>query len=84
MKTVPLSEIAADLPAHLKFAEQDPVLITDSGKVVGLLMGFNDSVDWWETLLLHHPQMIDRVNNARHNLQRGHALTIEQIRRKYD
>lgn len=55
----------------------------DRGVPAGILIGFSNSEDWWEELLLRHPKFQARVAQARKSLREGRGRTLEQIKEKY-
>lgn len=84
MKQVSIDRIARDFSNYMKIAEKDNVVITQDGKPIGILMGWDDSEDWWEELLLRHPKFQDRILRSRQSLREGKTKTIEEIRAKYE
>jgi prevent-host-death family protein len=83
MKQVPLSEIKDDLSRYLRMAAKEDIIITRHGVPAGMLIGFEDSEDWWEELLLNHPRFQARIEQARRSLRTGKGISIETMREKY-
>ncbi len=83
MIRVPLHKIKDSLSQYLRQAEQEDIIITRHGVPAGILIGFENPDEWWEELLLRHPQFQARVAQARENLRAGRGRTIEEVREKY-
>ncbi|MEQ9354469.1 prevent-host-death protein [Coleofasciculus chthonoplastes] len=84
MKQVSIEEVSQDLPGYLQVAEKDYIVITREGMAIGLLIGLEDSEDWWEELLLQNPQFLKRIEKARSSLREGKGISLEEIRKKYE
>jgi prevent-host-death family protein len=83
MREISIDEVKNDLEGYLEIAEKEYVIITQKGVPVGILIGLEESDDWWEELLLSGPLFRARIDRARKNLREGKGLTLEQIRAKY-
>lgn len=83
MREISIDEVKNDLEGYLEIAEKEYVIITQKGVPVGILIGLEESDDWWEELLLSSPLFRARIDRARKNLREGKGLTLEQIRAKY-
>jgi prevent-host-death family protein len=79
MKKVPLSEIKDDLSRFLREAENQEIVITRHGKPAGLLIGFASEEDWFEYRLENDPRFIRRIEQARHSLQVGRGISLEDL-----
>jgi PHD/YefM family antitoxin component YafN of YafNO toxin-antitoxin module len=84
MKQVSIEEVSKDLPGYLQVAEQEYIVITREGVAVGILIGLEDSEDWWEELLLQNPQFLKRIEKARRSLREGKGISLEEMRKKYE
>ncbi len=80
MKEVPLSEIKDDLSRFLREAENQEIVITRHGKPAGLLIGFESEEDWFEYRLENDPRFLRRIEQARHSLQAGRGIKLENIK----
>ena len=80
MKEVPLSEIKDDLSRFLREAENQEIVITRHGKPAGLLIGFELEEDWFEYRLENDPRFLRRIEQARHSLQAGRGIKLENIK----
>lgn len=83
MRQVPIDEIKNDLPGYLQVAETESVIITRDGQPVGILIGLEDTEDWWEELLLREPRFNTEIAQARQSLKQGKGISIEELRAKY-
>jgi len=83
MKQVSIDEIKNDLSGYLQIAEKESVVITRDGQPVGILIGLEDTEDWWEELLLRDRHFEAEVAQARQSLREGKGIRIEEIRAKY-
>ena len=83
MRQVPLNQVKDSLSKYLRLAETEDVIITRHGVPAGILIGFTDSAEWWEELLLRHPQFQARIAQARKSLRAGQGRSIEQLKEKY-
>ncbi|MFP4413743.1 hypothetical protein [Coleofasciculus sp.] len=52
--------------------------------LVGILIGLEDSEDWWEELLLQNPQFLKRIEKARSSLREEKGISLEEMRKKYE
>jgi len=77
---VPLSEIKDDLSRFLREAENQEIVITRHGKPAGLLIGFESEEDWFEYRLENDPRFLRRIEQARHSLQAGRGIKLENLR----
>jgi PHD/YefM family antitoxin component YafN of YafNO toxin-antitoxin module len=84
MKQVSIEEVSKDLPGYLQVAEQEYIVITREGVAIGILIGLEDSEDWWEELLLQNPQFLKRIEKARRSLREGKGISLEEMRKKYE
>jgi len=83
MKEVPIEEVINNMSGHLQIAEKEYVVITRNGIPAEILIGLEESDDWWEELLMREPQFQARVSQARQSLREGKGISIEQLREKY-
>lgn len=83
MMQVPLNQVKDSLSKYLRLAETEDIIITRHGVPAGILIGFTDPDEWWEELLLRHPQFQARIVQARASLREGRGRSIEQLREKY-
>lgn len=84
MIQVALNEVKDDLSRYLRIAEKEDVIITRHGVPAGLLIGFADTEDWWEELLLRNPRFQERLEQARQSLREGKGITLEELRKKHN
>ncbi len=83
MKQVSVDEVKNDLSGYLQLAEKENVVITRDGQPVGILIGLEDSEDWWEDLMMRDPRFEAEIAQARQSLKEGQGISIEKLRAKY-
>jgi prevent-host-death family protein len=83
MKQVSIDEVKNDLSGYLKLAETESVVIIRDGQPVGILIGLEDSEDWWEELMLRDPRFKAEIAIARQSLKEGKGISLEEIKAKY-
>ena len=83
MKQVSVDEVKNDLSGYLQLAEKENVVITRDGQPVGILIGLEDSEDWWEDLMMRDPRFETEIAQARQSLKEGQGISIEKLRAKY-
>ena len=79
MKTIPMTEIQQDFPKFLRLAEAEEIVVTDEGRPVGLLIGFEDNDPDWSDALLSDPRFLKRVADARESYRQGKFTRLEDI-----
>jgi len=55
------------------------IVITRHGKPAGLLIGFESEEDWFEYRLENDPRFLRRIKQARHSLQAGRGISLEDL-----
>ncbi len=83
MKQVSVDEVKNDLSGYLQLAEKENVVITRDGQPVGILIGLEDSEDWWEDLMMRDPRFEAEIAQARQSLKEGQGISMEKLRAKY-
>jgi prevent-host-death family protein len=68
-----------DLSKYLRLAEKDEVVITRHGRPAGILIGFRSEDDWFEYRLVHHPQFLERIAEAREAIRAGRGVRLEDF-----
>jgi prevent-host-death family protein len=79
VKEVPLSEVKDDLSRYLREAETQEIIITRHGRPAGILIGFESEEAWLEYRLENDPRFLRRIEQARHSLQAGRGVRLEDI-----
>ncbi len=78
MKKIPMTEIQLDFPRFLRLAEEEGIVVTDEGRPVGLLIGFDDEEDWSDELL-SDPRFLKRVADARESYRKSNFTRLEDV-----
>jgi prevent-host-death family protein len=79
MKKAALSEVKDDLSKFLRLAEKEEIVITQHGKPVGVLIGFESEEDWFDYRLENDPRFLRRVEAARRSLSLGKGVRLEDL-----
>ncbi len=79
MKKVAISDLEDDLPKYLRIARTEDVVITDEGKPVGVLIGFESEDDWFDYQLENDPRFLRRIEEARQQAREGLGVRLEDI-----
>ena len=77
MKTIPMIEIQQDFSKFLRLAEEEGIVVTEDGRPVGLLIGFDD--DDWSDELLTDPRFLKRIADARESFRQGKFTRLEDV-----
>lgn len=79
MTTAKLSELKDNLSAFVKQAANEDVIITNHGKAVAVLRGFEDEDDYLEYRLLNDPKFQNIVKQSRREYKEGKLTKIEDL-----
>jgi len=79
MTTAKLSELKDNLSAFVKQAANEDVIITNHGKAVAVLRGFEDEDDYLEYRLLNDPKFQNIVKQSRREYKEGKLTRIEDL-----
>lgn len=79
MKTIPLTEVQTDLPKFLRMAEDEEIVMTEAGRPVGMLIGFDPEDDLSDVLLESDPRFLKRVAAARESIRQGKGVRLEDF-----
>jgi prevent-host-death family protein len=79
VKRVSLVEAKATLPALLRRAGRDGVVITRQGKPAGVLIGFATESDWHDYRLENDPRFLGRVRRSRASVAAGRVRALEDL-----
>ncbi|BAU14584.1 hypothetical protein LEP3755_51330 [Leptolyngbya sp. NIES-3755] len=79
MKEVTVSEVQNNFSEYLQLAEQEEILITDDGKPVGMLVGFESGEDLDDYRLENDPRFLRRIAKSRESVKAGNVVRLEDI-----
>jgi prevent-host-death family protein len=68
-----------DFSRYLKLANREEIVITRHGRPAGVLIGFEDEDAWFDYRIENHPEFLQRVQEAREDLQAGRGVRIEEL-----
>jgi prevent-host-death family protein len=79
MITASISEIKNDFSSFVTQARQEDVIVTNHGKPVAFIRGFEDDDDYTEHRLLNDPRFQQIVERAREDYQSGRVTKLSDI-----
>lgn len=82
MKTMTIESLNDDARSRVMDALSEPVLLTESGEPLLIIMNLADE-DVVDDLIVRHPGFRASVEQARQQKARGQVKTLAEIRRKY-
>ena len=74
MKTASQSEVAADFAGYVKATKQGPVVVTDKGKPVAVLLRTESDDDLERLLMGHSPKLQSILEAARKRFREGRSI----------
>lgn len=78
-REVALAEVKDDLSKYLRLAAGEEIVITRHGRPAGILIGFASDEDWFEYRLEHHPEFLQRIEEARAAIRAGRGIPLREI-----
>lgn len=82
MKTMTIESLTDDLKSRVMDALSEPVLLTESGEPLLVIMNLADE-DVIDDLIVRHPGFRVSIERARLQKAQGQVKTLNEIRRKY-
>ena len=79
MKIASVADIKAHLSAYLRSASRGPVVVTRSGKAVGVLLAVEDEEELERLVLAYSPRMRKILSAARARLRKGAGIAHEDF-----
>lgn len=77
MKVATQNEVAADFAEYLKATKQGPVIVTDKGKPVAVLLRSEGEDDLERLLMGHSPKLQSILEAARKRFRKGGGIPHE-------
>jgi prevent-host-death family protein len=77
MKTATQTEVAADFARYVKAAKKGPVIVTDNGKPVAVLLNSESDEDVERLLMGHSPKLQTILQSARKRFRDGQGIPHE-------
>jgi prevent-host-death family protein len=68
-----------DLSKYLRLAERREIVITRHGRPAGVLIGFKSEDDWFDYRLVHDPEFLQRIAEARQAIRAGRGVRLEDL-----
>ena len=79
MITVSISEIKNDFSGYLERSSGEDVIVTNHGKPVAVIHGFEDEDEYLEHRLLNDPRFKNIVASSREDYRRGKVTRMEDL-----
>ena len=79
MKIASVADIKAHFSAYLRAAVRGPVVVTRSGKPVGVLLAVGDEEELERLLLAYSPKLRKILDAARQRIRTGSAVPHEDF-----
>jgi antitoxin (DNA-binding transcriptional repressor) of toxin-antitoxin stability system len=80
MKAISVNDLQSDVSKYLAIAGQEDLLITENGKPIGVLRGFDSEEDVFDYELESHPNFLKRVEHTRQQFHQGQGVSLESVR----
>jgi prevent-host-death family protein len=74
MKIASVADMKAHLSAYLRSASRGPVVVTRSGKAVGVLLAVEDDEELERLLIAYSPRMKKILGAARERIRKGAGI----------
>jgi prevent-host-death family protein len=79
MKTATQTEVAANFARYVKAAKKGPVIVTDNGKPVAILLKSESDEDVERLLMGHSPKLQAILQSARKRFRDGGGISHEEF-----
>jgi PHD/YefM family antitoxin component YafN of YafNO toxin-antitoxin module len=79
VKVASQSEVAADFAGYVKATKQGPVIVTDQGKPVAVLLRSEGEDDLERLLMGHSPKLQSILKAARKRFRKGRGIPHERF-----
>ena len=79
MIKVPLSKVKDNFSEFVKKAGKEEVVVTNHGRAVAVIIGFEDEDDWLEYRLLKDERFLARVSQSRRQYKEGKYRALEDL-----
>lgn len=84
MKIASVADVKAHLSAYLRSAASGPVVVTRSGKPVGVLLGVDDEEELERLVLAYSPRLRAILDAARKRIRSGAFIRHEDLWQELD
>jgi prevent-host-death family protein len=79
MKIASVADIKAHFSAYLRSAARGPVVVTRSGKAVGVLLAIDDEEELERLVLAYSPRLRTLLDAARQRIRAGAGIRQEDL-----
>ncbi len=84
MKIASVADIKAHFSAYLRAATRGPVVVTRSGKPVGMLLAIDDEEELERLVLAYSPRLRTILDAARQRMRAGAGIRHEDLWREIE
>jgi prevent-host-death family protein len=84
MKIASVADIKAHFSAYLRSAVRGPVVVTRSGKAVGVLLAIDDEEELERLVLAYSPRLRTLLDAARQRIRTGAGIRHEDLWRELE
>ena len=84
MKIASVAEIKAHFSAYLRAATRGPVVVTRSGKAVGVLLAVEDEEELERLVLAYSPRLRTILDAARQRIRAGTVIRHEDLWQEFE
>ena len=84
MKIASVADIKAHFSAYLRAAARGPVVVTRSGKPVGVLLAVEDEDELERLVLAYSPRLRTILDAARERMRQGAGIRHEDLWREFE
>ena len=84
MKTASISDVQLSLQAYLTASKSEPIVITNRGKPVGVLLSADGGDELERLLLSYNPAFQSLVGKAKKDLRDGKGIPHDEFWRQVD
>jgi prevent-host-death family protein len=84
MKIASVADIKAHFSAYLRAAARGPVVVTRSGKPVGVVLAIDDEEELERLVLAYSPRLRTILDAARQRIRAGAGIRHEDLWQEFD
>lgn len=82
MKIAPLTDVKEQFPSYIDDSKKSPVIVTDNGKPVAMIVAIEEDDDLDSLLLAHNPRFLQLLEESRQHVRATGGLSLAEFRQK--
>jgi antitoxin (DNA-binding transcriptional repressor) of toxin-antitoxin stability system len=82
MKIAPLTDVAEQFRSYIDDSKKSPVIVTDNGKPVAMIVAIEEDDDLDRLLLAHNPRFLQLLEESRQHVRVTGGLSLTEFRQK--